>query len=266
MAETGPEVTLFAPGDEVFYAGSIDRPGTNQRLHVVDERIVGRKPSTPPFSHAAALPLTAITAWESLFDRFGLKAEAVGTLLVVGSTGGVGSVMLQLVEALLPDVTVIATASNDHRAAWTRDLGAEHVVNHRENLVDQVNTIAPEGVGWLFTAHSKGQIETYAQIVRPFGQIVAIDDGPRDISPLKDRSITWSWELMFTRPLQRTPDMIEQYRLLNAVADLVDEGRIRSTVTEELSPISPETLRQAHELVENGRTVGKVVVHGWENR
>ncbi len=259
----GTDVTLFSPGDEVFYAGTINRPGTNQRLHTVDERLVGRKPSSLSFAAAAALPLTAITAWEALFDRFGLTEESTGTLLVVGATGGVGSIMLQLAQALLPGVTVIATASDEERASWVRELGADHVVNHRRDLVAQVLDTAPDGVDWLFTAHSDGQIETYAQIVRPFGQIVAIDDGPRDVSPLKDKSISWHWEFMFTRSLQQTTDLIEQHRLLNRVADLVDQNHLRTTMTESLSPISPETLRHAHQLIEGGRTLGKVVVHGW---
>ena len=259
----GSEVTLFAPGDEVYYAGSIDRPGTNQRVHVVDERITGRKPQSLSFADAAAVPLTAITAWETLFDRLALTADSTGTLLVVGATGGVGSVMLQLAEALLPQATVIATASDDERAAWVRSLGAEHVVNHHDELAAQVLALAPGGVDWLFTAYSEGQIETYAELLRPFGQVVAIDDGPRDVSPLKGKSITWHWELMFTRPLHQTPDMIEQHRLLNTVADLIDQGRLRTTATNALTPISAATLREAHQLVESGRTVGKVVVHGW---
>lgn len=264
VREVGSAVTLFAAGDEVFYAGSIDRPGTNQRLHVVDERITGRKPSTLSFADAAALPLTTITAWETLFDRLGLSEESAGTLLVVGATGGVGSILLQLAETLLPNVTVIATASHDERAARMRELGAEHVVNHRGNLVMQVLAVAPEGVDWVFTAHSEGQVETYAQIVRPFGHVVAVDDGPRDVSPLKDKSVAWHWELMFTRPLQQTPDLIEQHRLLNDVAELVDQGRIRTTTTRVLTPISAATLREAHELVESGRTIGKVIIHDWE--
>ena len=260
---TGEEVTLFSPGEEVFYAGSIDRPGTNQRLHLVDERIVGRKPTALSFADAAALPLTAITAWETLFDRFGLTRESTGTLLVIGATGGVGSVMLQLAEALLPAVTVIATASDSERAQWARDLGAEHTVNHRGDLAAEVVAVAPGGVDWLFTAHSDGQIPLYARIVRPFGEITAIDAGPRDVSPLKSKSITWHWELMFTRPVQQTDDLLAQHRLLNQVADLVDEGRLRTTATRTLSPITAETLREAHELVESGRTIGKVVLHDW---
>ncbi len=263
VREVGSAVTLFAPGDEVYYAGSIDRPGSNQRLHAVDERIVGRKPAALSFADAASLPLTAITAWEALFDRFGLTEPSGGSLLVVGATGGVGSVMLQLARALLPGVTVIATASDAERAAWVRDLGADHVVDHRGNLAGQVLEFAPDGVDRLFTAHSAGQVETYARIVRPFGQIVAIDDGPRDVAPLKMRSISWHWELMFTRPVQQTPDLIEQHRLLDRVADLVDQGRLRPTTTTVLTPIGPATLREAHRIVEGGRTVGKVVVHGW---
>lgn len=264
VQEVGSAVTLFAPGDEVYYAGSIDRPGTNQRLHLVDERITGRKPATLSFAEAAALPLTAITAWETLFDRLQLTEQSTGTLLVVGATGGVGSIMLALAEVLLPQVTVIATASDDERAAWARDLGAENTVNHHEDLAAQVLTLAPHGVDWLFTAHSEGQLETYAQIVRPFGQVVAIDDGSRDVSPLKSKSISWHWELMFTRALYQTADMIEQHRLLNKVADLVDQGQIRTTVTSTLTPISAKNLRQAHELIESGRTLGKLVLTGWE--
>lgn len=264
VREVGSAVTLFAPGDEVLYAGSIDRPGTNQRLHVVDERITGRKPASLSFADAAALPLTAITAWETLFDRLRLTTDSTGTLLVIGATGGVGSIMLELAEALLPNVTVIATASDEERAAWVRGLGAEYTVNHRGDLVSEVQGIAPTGVDWLFTAHSEGQIETYAQIVAPFGHIVAIDDGPRDVFPLKGKSIAWHWELMFARPLQQTPDMIEQHQLLNQVADLIDQGRIRATTAQTLTPISADTMREAHALIESGRTIGKVVVHGWQ--
>ncbi|KAB1663577.1 zinc-binding alcohol dehydrogenase family protein [Pseudoclavibacter sp. CFCC 13611] len=259
----GPEVTLFAPGDHVFYAGSIDRPGSNQRLQLVDERIVGHAPKSLTAEDAAALPLTALTAWETLFDHFGLTADSEGSLLIVGATGGVGSIMVQLAEALLPHVEVIATASDAERAKWVRELGAEHVVNHHQNLIEQVTAMVPEGADWLFTAHSHGQIDTYAQIVRPFGQVVAVDDGPRDVSPLKSRSIAWHWEFMFTRAMHRTPDMIQQHRILEQVADLVDRGLITTTAAVRLSPISASTLREAHEIVETGHVVGKVVVSGW---
>ncbi|MBB3050975.1 zinc-binding alcohol dehydrogenase family protein [Prauserella isguenensis] len=259
----GDEVSLFAPGDDVFYAGTIDRPGTNQRFHLVDERIVGPKPASTSYADAASLPLTAITAWETLFDRFRLTEASTGTLLVVGATGGVGSILLQLAETLLPGVRVIATASDAERQAWVRDLGAEDTVDHHGDLSAEVLELAPGGVDWLFTAHSYGQVETYANIVRPFGEIVAIDDGPRDVEPLKPRSITWHWELMFTRPVQQTADMAEQHRLLAEVSRLTDAGKLRPTTNETLSPISRETLRQAHERIENNRTVGKIVLHDW---
>lgn len=263
VKRTGSAVTLFTPGDQVYYAGSLDRPGSNQQLHVVDERITGRKPASLSFADAASLPLTAITAWESLVEHLLLDANSTGSLVVVGATGGVGSIMVQLVRALFPGVTIIATASDDERAAWVKDLGAHHVVNHRQDLAGQVAAIVPEGADWLFTAYSEGQIETYAQILRPFGHIVAIDDGPRDVLPLKRKSITWHWELMFTRALYRTPDMVEQHKLLNQVADLVDRGDIRPTTTRVLSPISVETVREAHQHIEDGHVLGKIVLQGW---
>lgn len=221
---------------------------------------MGRKPRSLSFGAAAALPLTSITAWETLFERFDLTLDSHGTLLVVGATGGVGSIMVQLAEALLPEVTVIATASDPQRAAWIKSLGAEHTVDHHGDLAAQVLAIAPRGVDWLFTAHSARQLSLYARIVRPFGQITAIDDGPRNVEPLKAKSIGWHWEFMFTRPVQHTPDMIGQHELLDHVAGLVDEGRVQTTATQTLTPMNAATLRRAHELVESGRTLGKIVV------
>lgn len=257
----GSAVTLFDVGDEVYYAGTINRPGTNAELHVVDERIVGHKPRSLDFAEAAALPLTAITAWESLFDRLGLTAESGGTLLVVGASGGVGSVMLQLAEALLPGVSVVATASHDDAAAWVRELGAEHVVNHREDLASQLESIAPEGVDYLFTAHSSGQFAVYAQVMKPFGNIVAIDDPSEpEILALKAKSIGWHWESMFTRSVFQTADMQQQHELLEHVAELVDTGGVRSTMSDVRTPLDAATLRQAHADIESGHTVGKIVV------
>ncbi|AWT25744.1 Zinc-type alcohol dehydrogenase-like protein [Corynebacterium provencense] len=267
VVAVGDEVTLFTPGDAVFYAGQIDRPGTDQRLHLVDERIVGHRPASVSAAEAASLPLTMITAWEVLFDRLRLTADSAGTLLVVGATGGVGSAVLQLAEALLPQVRTIATASGAERTRWVRDLGAEYVVDHHlgeDAFADAVLTAAPRGVDRLFTAHSEGQIPLYARIMRPFGDIVAIDDGPRDVEPLKGRSVAWHWELMFTRSLEQTPDMAGQHELLEKVAELVDAAKIRPTVTDHLSPINAGTLREAHRLVESNHTLGKVVVSGWE--
>jgi NADPH:quinone reductase len=261
VREVGPAVTLFAPGDRVFHAGSIDRPGTNAALHVVDERIVGHAPASLSDADAAALPLTSITAWEMLVDRLRLTEGSTGTLLVVGATGGVGSMVLQLAETLLPGVRTIATASRPEGVEWVTSLGADAVVDHHGDLRAQVRAAAPEGVDAVITAHSAGQVPLYADLLRPFGSVVAIDDpGTLDVVPLKAKSIAWHWELMFTRPVQQTPDLVEQHRLLDRVASLVDEGRLRTTATTRLRGLGPETLREAHRLVESGRTIGKVVI------
>jgi zinc-binding alcohol dehydrogenase family protein len=261
VREVGPEVTLFAPGDEVYYAGSIGRPGSNAALHAVDERIVGRKPATLDFAQAAALPLTAITAWEGLFDKLRLTAQSEGTLLMVGAPGGVGSMVLQLARELVPGLRVIATASRPEGAEWVRSLGAADVVDHRRGLRAEVERVAPGGVDHIFSTHSSGQVADFVSLLKPFGQVVAIDDpATTDVNPLKGKSLTWHWELMFTRPLHGGPDLVRQHELLDQVADLVDAGRIRSTATTVLRPIDAEQLREAHRLVETGRVIGKVVV------
>ena len=260
----GPEVTLFRPGDRVMYAGQIDRPGSNQRYQLVDERITGPAPRTVSWAEAAALPLTSITAWESLVDHLGLDEHSEGTLLVVGATGGVGYVMLQLAEELLPKVTVVATASDEERATWVRMLGAEHTVNHREpDLAEQILEVAPEGVDWVFSAHSRGMGETYARVVKPFGHIVGVDAGLEDFQVIKIKGIAWHWESMFARPLHRTPDMVEQHRLLAHVATLVEDDLLEPVIAQELSPINAENLTRAHQIVREGRSAGKVVLSGW---
>ncbi|KZF05436.1 zinc-binding alcohol dehydrogenase family protein [Rhodococcus sp. EPR-147] len=257
----GADVTMFAPGDEVYYAGDIGRPGTNSQFHAVDERIVAKKPTTLDFAQAAALPLTAITAWEGLFDKLRITAETTGTLLMVGATGGVGSVVLQLVRGLVPGVRVIATAADEDAEEWVRSLGAAEVVNHRRDLREEVRRVAPDGVDYVFTAHSSGQVEVYADLLTPFGQIVAIDDPETlDVLPLKTKAISWHWEFMFARPMHDTPDLIRQHELLTRVAELVDAGSVRTTVTTVLSPIDAEQLREAHRLVETGHVRGKVVI------
>lgn len=263
VRQMGPRVSDFVVGDEVFYSGSPVRQGTNQRLHVVDARVVGPKPPSVNMADAASLPLTALTAWECLFDRLGLGPESEGTLLVVGATGGVGAVLLQIVECKLPGVTVIATASDDERASWVRELGADHVVNHHQDLAQQVKDIAPDGVDWIYTAYSEDQLELYAEVTRPFGAIVAIDNGPRDVFPLKWKSISWHWEFMGARTQFQTPDMAEQGRVLQELSAMVEAGQIRPTTSKVLSPINVENLREAHRLVGTRRTKGKIVLHGW---
>jgi NADPH2:quinone reductase len=258
----GSEVNLFAVGDEVFATGEITKPGTNSRFYVVDERIAGRKPASLSFAEAAALPLTAITAWESVFEKFGLRRESEGVLLVLGAAGGVGSILIQLVRALT-GVTVVATASRPESREWVKELGAHHVADHHD-LVASVRAVAPDGVDWIFSPHSAGQIEAFAELLVPRGQVVAIDEPPGlDLVPLKDKSITWHWELMFTRALYGARDLVEQHDILEDVAKLVDDGRLRTTMTTELQPFDAQTMRKAHALVEDGHTVGKVVVSGF---
>jgi NADPH:quinone reductase len=264
VVEVGQDVTLYSPGDEVWYAGNITRPGTNADYHLVDERIVGRKPSNLTFAEAAAMPLTAITAWEGLFDKFRLTEDSTGTLLVIGASGGVGSMVLQLAETLLPGVRVIATSSSPESDQWVTSLGADATVNHREDdLRGQIKAAAPDGVDWVFTSRvaDAGQLELYVDVLNPFGEIVAIDDPEQlDIAFLKSKSITFHWELMFTRPIAGGDRQIAQHRLLDEIATLVDAGRLQSTATKVLSPINAEQLREAHRLVEGGRTIGKVAI------
>ncbi len=261
VVEVGPDVTLFRPGDEVFHAGQIDRPGTDSALHAVDERIVGHKPASLDFADAAALPLTSLTAWEGLVDKLGLTAASTGTLLVVGGAGGVGSMAIQLARALAPDVRVVATASRGESERWVRGLGAHDVVDHHGDLVGQLATIDPAGVQWIYSTHTRGQLAVFVQILRPFGQVVAIDDPSElDVVPLKSKALSWHCEFMFARSLHRAPDLVEQHRILERVAELVDEGRVRTTRTTTLTPIDAERLREAHRLVETGGTIGKVVV------
>jgi NADPH2:quinone reductase len=262
VAAVGSDVSRSAVGDEVYYAGAIDRAGTNAQLHVVDERIVGPKPATLSFSEAAALPLTTIVAWESLFDQFRLTGDSTGVLLVLGAAGGAGSMVVQLARALTR-LTVVGTASDPESQKWVAELGAHHVIDHHD-LIANVKSVVPAGVRYVFSTHSAGNVEAFAELLVPGGEITAIDDPEAlDLLPLKSKSISWHWQLMFTRSLFQTPDMAAQRDLLARVAELVDAGTIRTTMTTELSPFSAATMRHAHELVESGHTRGKVVVTGF---
>lgn len=257
----GAEASIFSVGDEVYYAGALDRSGTNTQLHVVDERIVGPKPASLTFAEAAALPLTTITAWEGLFDKLKLTASSGGTLLMVGASGGVGSVALQLLRALVPQVRVIATASRPEAEEWVRALGADETVNHRGDLRAQVHEVAPEGIDYVFTANSQDQTDLYVDVLNTFGQIVAIDDPDAvDVVKLKPKALSWHWEFMFARSLHQAPDQIRQHELLAEVAQLVMTGAVRSTMTTTLRPINAENIREAHRLVESGHVIGKVVI------
>jgi NADPH2:quinone reductase len=258
VVATGAEVTTFRAGDEVWYAGSIARSGSNSRLQLVDERIAGRKPTTLDFAEAAALPLTTITAWETLFDKLRLGTESSGTLLVMAGAGGVGSMAIQLARQLT-GATVIATASRPESAAWATSMGAHLVVDHHD-LKDAVRAVAAAGVDWILSPFSAGNVETYADLLVVRGQVVAIDEpAGLDIRPLKVKSQTWHWEFMFSIPLY-SPESTDQQRILDETARLVDAGVLRTTLSQRLSPITAETLREAHRLVEGSGAVGKVVV------
>ena len=260
VEEVGPEVSTLAVGDEVYYAGDLTRQGSNAELQAVDERIVAYRPGSLSFAEAAALPLTSITAWETLFDRFRLDSGSTGMLLIVGAAGGVGSVMIQLAKQLT-GLEVLATATRPESRDWVCALGADRVVDHHD-LADSVRAHGVDEVDYIFSPHSRDNIDAYAEIIRPFGEITAIDEPEAlDLLPLKTKSVAWHWELMFTRSLFETPDMIEQKHLLSRVARLVDEQRLRTTMTESIDDFSAAGLRRAHELVESGRMTGKVVVH-----
>lgn len=263
----GDEVTNFKPGDPVFYAGSIARPGTNSEFHLVDERIVGRKPANLSDTQAAALPLTAITAWEMLFDRLEVKrptAEGAGLILVIGGAGGVGSITIQLLRALT-DLTVIATASRPETQNWVKKCGAHHVIDHCQPLAPQVADLGLNAPGFVFsTTHTHRHIGDIAELIAPQGRFGLIDD-PESLSLtlLKRKSISLHWELMFTRSLFSTPDMEEQGKLLNRVASLAESGKIFSTATETAGKINATNLRNVHALIESGTACGKIVLEGF---
>lgn len=260
VVAVGDEVTLFQPGDEVFYAGSIDRPGSYARRQLVDERIVGRKPTTLDFAHAAALPLTSLTAWEALFDKLRFDAESTGSMLVLGAAGGVGSILIQLVKELT-GVRVLATASRPESRQWVESLGADVILDHHApDFEQQILDAAPVGVDYVFTAQSRGRIPLFTKVVRPFGQIVAIDDErDLDLFALKDKAISWHWEAMFARS-RHNWDPIAQHRILESIAELIEAGRLRSTLTRTLSPMNAANLREAHRIVESGGAIGKIVL------
>ena len=260
----GPAVTLFKPGDAVYYAGDITRPGANSEFHLVDERIVGRKPKKLDFAQAAAMPLTSITAWEAFFDR--MKIDPGGKdsgkcILIISGAGGVGSIGIQL--ARNAGLKVIATASRPESIAWVKELGAEQVVDHRKDLASQIK----QPVDYI--ANFSGELDTHwnamAELIAPQGAMVAIvaNQKPLPMDAVRSKSATLCWELMFTRPRFKTPDMIEQHRLLDQVADRLDAGKLRGTLKETLSPINAANLRKAHEKLESGTMIGKLVLSGW---
>lgn len=265
VVATGPDCRLFKAGDRVFYAGAIDRPGTNSELHLVDERIAGPMPASLDFAAAAAMPLTFITAWELLFDRLGAGgAHDKRAVLVVGGAGGVGSAAIQLARALT-GLTVVATASRPESRQWCLDLGAHHVIDHSGDLAAQWKELGLGGADLILALTQTDQhMAALADIVAPQGKLGLIDD-PKgfDIALFKRKAVSIHWEFMFTRPLFQTPDMDEQHKLLKKVAELVDQGRLKSTQSQVLGKIDAATLRQAHAAIESGRTIGKLVLAGF---
>jgi zinc-binding alcohol dehydrogenase family protein len=268
VAAVGPDCRLFKPGDAVWYAGSITRPGTNAEFHLVDERIVGPKPKSLGFAQAAALPLTTITAWEMLFDRFGVrpgKPADAGTILIVGGAGGVGSIAIQLARRLT-GLTVIATASRPETRQWCLDLGAHHVIDHGRKLAGQLEAVGYPAVEYIFSTNATGEhFPEYAEAVAPQGKVGLIESGTDaiDARVLMPKSASLHWELMFTRSRFGTADMIAQHNLLAETAALVDAGVIRTTHAETLGRIDAATLRKAHAMIESGRTRGKLVLEGF---
>lgn len=264
VSAVGSEVSLFKVGEEVFYAGQIDRPGSNAQRQAVDERIVGPKPSSLSHAEAAALPLTVITAWELLFDRMKAERAQDETLLIVGAAGGVGSALIQIAKALT-NLRVVATASRPETRQWCLDLGADAVIDHSLPLDETLASAgerAPRYIAAL--THTQAHFEAMARAVAPQGVIGAIDDFKGlPVELLKQKAAGFVWEFMFTRPVHKTPDMIAQHQLLSEVSRLVDAGAIRSTLTRNLGPLSAQTLLEGHRQLESGTTIGKIALDGF---
>ena len=262
----GPKVTLFKPGDKVFYAGDITRTGSNAEYQLVDEHIVGRKPSSIGFAEAAALPLTSITAYEAFFERLGIDrdgADSGQSLLIIGGAGGVGSIGIQLAKHA--GLVVFATASRPETIAWVKELGADHVVNHRQPLVEQIRALGVQYIDHIAIFNDMRHWHEAVELIRPQGHIVSIDqtDLPLPMAGMKTKAAALHWEFMFARAMYNTPDMIEQHRLLNFVADEIDAGHIKTTITKVLQPINAENMRKAHAIVESGKARGKIVLEGF---
>jgi zinc-binding alcohol dehydrogenase family protein len=264
----GPDVTLFKPGDEVWYAGDLTRAGTNSELHLVDERIVGHKPDNIDFAQAAALPLTTITAWELLFDRLEVSRDAGATagksLLVIGAAGGVGSILVQLARQLT-GLTIIGTASRPETVEWIKQLGAHHVIDHSKPLNEEIARLGLPPVNYVAalnqTDHHWAAI---SELVAPQGKIALIDDPTAiDVRTLKRKSVSLHWEFMYTRSMFQTEDMQKQHQLLNDVAKLVETGAVKTTLAERYGKINAANLKRAHALIESNRAKGKIVLEGF---
>ncbi len=261
----GDEASLFSVGDKVWYAGALDRQGTNAEYHLVDERLVAKMPKSLNFVEAAALPLTTITAWETLFDRLSLTKKQKGHLLIIGAAGGVGSIMIQLAKQLT-SLKVIASASRPETTAWVKELGADKVINHRHLLSDELKEVGLDNVEYVAAlTHTVDYLQDIAEFIAPQGHIGVIDDlDVFDIMPFKRKSVAVHWEFMFTRSLFKTEDMIKQHELLGKVAKMVDKEIIRTTSAENYGTINAANLIKAHALLELGKAKGKIVLAGFD--
>ncbi|MDY7843091.1 zinc-binding alcohol dehydrogenase family protein [Aeromonas caviae] len=266
VQEVGPDVTQFAVGDEVYYAGSLIRPGTNAEFHLVDARIVGRKPASLDWAEAAALPLTTLTAWEAMFDRLDVTKPVPGAaaILIIGGAGGVGSIAIQIARQRT-DLIVISTASRPETQEWVKGLGAHHVIDHSRPLASQIAELNIGAPAFVFsTTHTEQHASDIAELIAPQGRFGFIDDPKAlDVMLFKRKAVSIHHELMFTRSLYGTPDMDEQGKILNSLAVLVDDGKIRTTLTEKLSPINAANLKTVHALIESGAARGKIVLEGF---
>lgn len=268
VVATGPDVRRFRPGDEVYYAGSVTRQGCDAEYHVVDERIVGHKPSTLTWAQAAAMPLTTVTAWEMLFDRLNVTHAVPGeaqAIVIIGAAGGVGSMATQL--ARCPgNIRVIATASRDVTRAWCEALGADAVLDHSQPLAEQVKALGLGAPAFVFsTTHTDQHLPDIVSLIAPQGRFGVIDDPPvLDIMPFKGKSVSVHWEQMFTRSTFGTADICRQGEILEEVSSLVDAGAVRTTLTEVAGPICAATLREVHARLESGTTIGKIVLEGFD--
>ncbi|MBT0723281.1 zinc-binding alcohol dehydrogenase family protein [Rosenbergiella sp. S61] len=264
VVKVGEHVTLFSPGDKVYYAGSLVRPGTNAEYHLVDERIVAKKPTQCSDAEAAALPLTVLTAWELLFDRLAVDTEQTKTLLIIGAAGGVGSMLTQLTKQLTR-LRVIGTASRAETVQWVKALGADEVIDHTHSLVEGCAKIGIEQVDYVASlTHTDSHYKDIIELLAPQGKLGLIDDPKTlDALPLKRKAISLHWELMFTRSLFETDDMIRQHEILSRVAALIDEGVLTTTLAEHYGTINAENLRKAHAMLESHKAKGKLVLEGF---
>ncbi|WP_282054919.1 zinc-binding alcohol dehydrogenase family protein [Maribacter luteus] len=265
VKEVGEDVSLFKVGDEVWYAGDFTRQGSYAQFQVVDERIVGKKPLSLSYAEAAALPLTTLTAWEMLFDRLEVaKIDANKSILVIGAAGGVGSILVQLAKKLTK-LNIIATASREETTAWLQELGADTVINHRNKLSEEFEKFSLPAPEYVVSLNATEQhVNEIAKLIKPQGKFGFIDD-PKSLNvmPFKGKAVSTHIELMFTRAMFQTEDMIEQHHILDKVSELIDNGTIKTTLGENFGTINAENLRKAHAFLETGKAKGKIVLEGF---